>query len=217
MAPPVVLPDLQTLTVDAAAALAFLLAGNARFVANHPLDPHHDSLYRQQLTQAQHPFAMILGCVDSRVIPELLFDCGFGDLLVIRTAGHAIDEVTVGSIEFGADVLEIPLLVVLGHEHCGAVKATINMLDQQQTAPDRIAVLVDHLRPAVAEIDIHDPNRLDAAIRANVLHTVVELQQIPLLAQREDAGLLRIVGAYYSLVSGVVELLTTPHDYVKRN
>ncbi len=209
MAPPV-LPDLQTLTVDAAAALAFLLAGNARFVANHPLDPHHDSLYRQQLTQGQHPFAMILGCVDSRVIPELLFDCGFGDLLVIRTAGHAVDEVTVGSIEFGADVLEIPLLVVLGHAQCGAVKATINMLDQHQIAPDRIAVLVDHLRPAVDEIDIHDPDRLDAAIRANVVHTVAELQQIPLLAQREQAGLLRIVGAYYSLVSGAVELLTTP-------
>lgn len=212
MAPPVVLPDLQTLTVDAAAALAYLLAGNARFVANLPLEPHHDSLYRQQLTQGQHPFAMILGCVDSRVIPELLFDCGFGDLLVIRTAGHAIDEVTVGSIEFGADVLEIPLLVVLGHEYCGAVRATINMLDQHQTAPDRIAVLVEHLRPAVAEIDINAPDRLDAAVRANVVHTVTELQQIPLLAQREQAGLLRIVGAYYSLVSGAVELLTTPLD-----
>src|SRR5512144_1963951 len=127
-----------------------LIEGNRRFVDNRPaLDasPHR----RIEVAQGQKPFAIILGCVDSRVPPELVFDQGMGNLFVIRTAGEVLDQAALGSLEFGVEELHIPLLVVLGHERCGAVKAAIEILDGQGKAEADIDYLVQALAPAVEE------------------------------------------------------------------
>jgi carbonic anhydrase len=106
-----------------------LLQGNRRFLTGRPEHPRQDAAKRAELTIGQRPYALVLGCSDSRVAPEIVFDQGLGDLLVVRTAGHVVDSSVLGSVEFGLGVLGIPLVVVLGHNRCGAVRATVEALD----------------------------------------------------------------------------------------
>jgi carbonic anhydrase len=116
---------LEPAGLDAAAAWGLLAAGNARYVAHRERHPDADPRRRAQVAGGQHPYAIVLGCVDSRVPPEIVFDVGLGDLLVVRTAGHVLDESVLGSIAFGVAELGVPLVLVLGHERCGAVTAAV--------------------------------------------------------------------------------------------
>ena len=139
--------------------------------------------------------------------PELVFDRGLGDLFVIRTAGHVIDEAVLGSLEFGVAELQIPLLMVLGHAKCGAVKATIEAVEQNAEAPASIGYLVDGIKPALELAAAQPGDALDNAVNANVVLTVKRLQETPILAEAVAQGQLLIVGARYNLESGSVALI----------
>ena len=126
-----------------------LVAGNNRFVAGHQQHPHESLEWRESLVNGQHPFAVILGCADSRVSPELVFDEGLGDLFVIRSAGEVLDTAVIGSIEYAVEHLSVPLVVVLGHESCGAVGATIDVVQNGAEVSGDISTLVRSVEPAV--------------------------------------------------------------------
>lgn len=132
----------------APAALAELLDGNRRYATDHSRHPDESRRLRRQLAVAQHPFAVIVGCIDSRVPPELVFDQGLGDLLCIRTAGEVLDEAVLASVQYGVEELRIPLVLVLGHERCGAVASTLAHLETGAPVPGHLALLVDEITPA---------------------------------------------------------------------
>jgi carbonic anhydrase len=188
-------------------ALAALLAGNARFRAGHPRYPHRSPARRRKLAAGQHPTAAFFGCIDSRVPDETVLDQGLGDLLTIRTAGHTLDTAALGSLEFGVHQLKIPLIMVLGHESCGAVAAAIGALEHGAAAPSAIADLVEIIRPAVeATRGISDRvSRLDAAVRRHTRQTVADLlERSRLLAAAVGAGQVGVVAARYSLKTGEI-------------
>ena len=188
-------------------ALQRLVAGNQRYALNKSI-PQNESEYRRiEVAAGQHPFAMIFSCVDSRVPPELVFDEGLGDLFVIRTAGQVIDNAVLGSLEFGIAELGIPLLMVLGHEKCGAVKATLETLEANATAPAEINYLVEAIRPAVEMVEGMEGDHLAHAVHANVELVVEQLKNSPILSDAVAQGTLQIVGAVYDLDSGLVEVL----------
>jgi carbonic anhydrase len=197
----------QAVTADQ--ALAKLKEGNARFVAGGPTHPDQTAARRTELAGGQHPFALIHACVDSRVPPEVVFDQGLGDLFVIRTAGQVLDRAVRGSIEYGVLELKIPLLVVLGHEKCGAVKATLEAVEKKAAAMGNdIDALVEGIKPAVEHAESqHSADPLDAAVRFNVANVVADLGKDVPLANAVRAGTLRIVGARYDLDTGAVEYL----------
>jgi len=134
--------------VTAHAALAELLDGNRRYATGRSRHPDESRPLRRQLAATQHPFAVVVGCIDSRVPPELVFDQGLGDLLCIRTAGEVLDEAVLASIQYGVEELRIPLVLVLGHERCGAVAATLDHLRTGAPVPGHLALLVDEIAPA---------------------------------------------------------------------
>jgi carbonic anhydrase len=185
-------------------ALQRLLEGNQRYAAAKPTYPNATADRRTQLAQGQHPFAIVFSCVDSRVPPELVFDRGLGDLFVIRTAGHTLDDAVLGSIEYGVAELGIPLILVMGHEKCGAVKATLEAVEKHTTAPDRIQALVRDITPAIELSKGQPGDALDNAVLANTLLTVDRLKTTPLLAEVLAKGGLKIVGGRYDLDSGTV-------------
>lgn len=199
--------------IPATEALARLKEGNARFVAgNTQLDPHFMRKERGQLVSGQAPFAVVLGCSDSRVPVEIVFDQGLGDLFVIRVAGNVVALSQIGSVEFAAVNFGVRLVVVLGHTQCGAVKATLDELRQPTPNPSRnLASIVDRVRPSVAgllDTELrNDPAALEAAaVRSNVRVSVGALRHgSEILENLIDTDGLMIVGAEYSLESGQVE------------
>lgn len=199
--------DTQKLT--AAEALARLQAGNARFVGGQPTYPDQTSSRRSALAAGQHPFAQVLSCADSRVPPELVFDQGLGDLFITRSAGQVVDRAVLGTIQFGVAEFGIPLLVVLGHQKCGAVKATMEALEKHSAASGTdVDALVAAIRPAVEKAEAAKPaSVLDAAIANNVANVVSQLTAAAVLAPAVKAGKLQIVGAVYSLDTGSVTVL----------
>ncbi|MCC7219210.1 MAG: twin-arginine translocation signal domain-containing protein [Candidatus Contendobacter sp.] len=213
----------ETVPASPQDALQRLLNGNQRFVANRLLEPNHSPERRAEISKSQQPFATIFGCVDSRVPPEIIFDQGLGDLFVIRTAGQVIDEAVLGSIEFGSLELKIPLILVLGHERCGAVKASIEALEHGGEAhgkgksrgkakpsaePGEIGYLVKGIKPAIDKARAWGMGDLaENAMRANVLLTMSQLKKSPVLAAALESGQLKIVGGRYDLDSGLVEVL----------
>ena len=212
----------ETMPASPQEALQRLMDGNQRFVANRLLEPNHSPERRSEIAKGQQPFATILGCVDSRVPPEIVFDRGLGDLFVIRTAGQVIDEAVLGSIEFGSLELKIPLIMVLGHERCGAVKASIEALEggggeshgkgkgkgKHSAEPGEIGYLVNSLKPAIEKAHSWGMGDLaENAMRANVSLTVARLKKSPVLGAAVESGRLRIVGGRYDLDSGLVEVL----------
>jgi carbonic anhydrase len=184
-------------------ALQKLLDGNFRF-------EHGETVaQRQAIAQKQTPFAIVFSCADSRVPPEIVFNQSLGDLFTIRTAGHVIDNATLGSIEYGVADLSIPLLVVLGHERCGAVKATIEAIDHHTAVPGSIQALVDYVRPSVLKAQGQGNVRLASAIRNNVIYTVNALSsRSKIISDAVNAGKLTIVGADYDLDAGTVRMIT---------
>lgn len=187
--------------VPPAEALARLQAGNGRFVADAPAHPHSGAARREETAAGQQPFAVILGCADSRTGPELIFDQGIGDLFVVRLAGNLADDAALGSIEFAVAKLGARLIVVLGHEKCGAVAAAV----QGGAAPGHIGALVTAIEPAVKKNAGQPGDALENAIRENVLAQVEKLKTgSDLLAPMLRDGSLRVVGARYDLKSGKV-------------
>jgi carbonic anhydrase len=189
-------------------AMAQLVAGNARFERSTLRHGHQTKTWWHTLANAQHPFAVVFSCADSRVSPEVVFDQGLGDLFVIRNAGHVADEAEVASIEYAVAHLGVPLVVVLGHERCGAVQATIAAGASGAASEGHIARLVDAIRPAVTSVKGMAGDQIDLVVRANVELTVTALKESkPLLADLVAADKLRIVGARYDLDTGHVDFL----------
>jgi carbonic anhydrase len=190
-------------------ALARLKAGNMRFSGGGVRHPDESKARRSDLATGQKPFALILSCVDSRVPPELVFDQGLGDLFVARSAGQVLDHAVRGSVEYGIAELKIPLLVVLGHEKCGAVKATVEATEKNSPPMGNdIDALVTAIKPAVEMAEEEKaPDPLDAAVRYNVANIVTKLGTDSVIAAAVSGGKLKVVGARYGLATGVVEFL----------
>jgi len=199
---------------SAADALARLREGNRRFVAGHPTTPPLSSFERRALAADQAPFAIILGCSDSRVPAELVFDQGFGDLFVIRVAGNIVAPSQVGSVEFAASKFGTKLVVVMGHSGCGAITAAVEeILDGATTESRNLRSIVDRVRPSVQSViagwrDVDRTTLIREAVRANVRASVDHLRHGSELLETliQNDGLV-IVGAKYSLDTGVVTFL----------
>jgi carbonic anhydrase len=187
------------------AARKRLVAGNARYVAGKPLRVDH-SARRETVAPAQMPFAIVLGCSDSRVPPEILFDQGLGDLFTVRIAGNIADDVAMGSMEYAVEHFATPLIVVLGHERCGAVAATVEAVTTGKMPPPHLASLVSAIRPAVEASKDMAGDPVANAIAMHIRRTVAHLAASgPVLAAAAAAGRLAILGAEYRLASGRVE------------
>ena len=196
---------------DPAAAFTILTDGNARFVDGQAERPHQDSKHRAGIAAAQHPVAVVLGCADSRVAPEIVFDQGLGDLFVVRTAGHVVDSAVLGSIEYGVDVLDIPLIAVLGHECCGAVTATVAAADGGAEPLGAIGDVIEQTMPSIVTGRRHGHNEVADFVRWHVHETVGQLMsRSTMITDRVAAETLGIVGLTYRLSDGHTEL----HDHV---
>ena len=191
-----------------------LRAGNARFVAGTPLHPRQDVERRTELAGQQRPLVAIFGCSDSRLSAEIIFDVGLGDAFVVRNAGQVISDSVLGSLEYAVSVLGVPLILVLGHDQCGAVRAAI---DSQGAEPDplpaHIASLVDRIVPAVRRVagvpqGPIEPDAIDAGFvgREHLRDTVAELlERSEVISDAIAAGTLAVVGANYRLLEGRAE------------
>ena len=199
-------PSGPDLTPDA--ALTLLKEGNRRFVDGKTVRPHQtDAERRAALAHAQRPFCVLVGCSDSRVSPELLFGRGLGDLFIVRNAGNSVDLAAMGSIEYGVAVLGAPLVVVLGHERCGAVQAAVDVVEHDKDFPGSIGQMIEPILPAVLRAKREgDHDLLDRAVRHNVSRIVERLRTTEqMLQEPQRTGRLKIVGARYDLDDGVVE------------
>ena len=192
--------------VGADEALSRLLNGDKRFVAGKSEEPTGAALVerRHALAKDQKPFAVILGCSDSRVPPELIFDVTLGDIFVVRTAGEVVDAIVLGSLEYAIEHLGTKLIVVLGHERCGAVTAAVSGATDTGDIPD----VLKAISPAVEETKGQSGDAIENAVRANARDIAKRLQSSgPIIAPRVQSGEVKIVAAYYSLDTGQVELL----------
>jgi carbonic anhydrase len=181
-----------------------LIDGNKRYVDAKPSHPNQTAQHRTEVAKGQHPFAAIVSCADSRVPPEILFDQGLGDLFVIRLAGNILDDSALGSLEYAVEHLGVKYIMVLGHERCGAVEATLKGGD----APGHIGSLVKAIQPAVEKAKNQPGDPLDNAVRANVTMVVQQVKSSePILEGRVKKGDLTVVGARYDLDDGVVAIL----------
>ncbi|MFJ2188868.1 carbonic anhydrase [Kitasatospora sp. NPDC087861] len=184
-------------------AMRVLMEGNARFVAGSPEHPNQDAGHRAALAPAQRPFAVLFGCSDSRLAAEIIFDRGLGDLFVVRTAGHVTGAEALGSIEYGVSVLECPLVVVLGHDSCGAVGAAIAALDQGRLPGGFVRDVVERVTPSVVSAraaGIEDP---DGIVDEHIRQTVdLLLERSQLLAAKVAEGAVGVVGLSYRLRDG---------------
>lgn len=191
-------------------ALERMKKGNADFLADNIRVGSGDHNRRLQIARGQNPFAVLVGCSDSRVSPELLFGAALGELFIVRNAGNTVDTVALGSIQYGVLVLGAPLVVVLGHERCGAVEAAMKVVKGDAAFPGSIGQMIEPIIPAVlraARSGEHEGEALfDASVRENVRRTVERLRNSePSLIEPLSAGKLRIVGATYDLDDGNVD------------
>lgn len=190
-------------------ALTRLMAGNARYVSNKP-NPADFTSTRAALALGQNPYASILSCADSRISPELCFDADRGDLFVTRVAGNYVTPAILASLEYGAAVLQSPLIMVLGHTSCGAINAAIKAVKKDEDFPGHIQQLTTDLSPAVTAAMKSKPASLElAAVRENVLINVSKLRNAtPILRRRVQNNQLKVVGGVYHLDTGRVEIIT---------
>lgn len=187
-------------------ALHELLAGNDRFVTGTRVHPHQDAEHRTALAEAQQPFAVVFGCSDSRLAAEIIFDRGLGDLFVVRTAGHVVGPEVSASIEYGVLVLGAPLLIVLGHDSCGAVRAAHEAVSGISAPREGLRPIVDRIRPSLEPWT----DDLDAVSTTHVRSTVYELCRSG-IQDAVQAGRCAIVGMTYRLAEGRVTVVT-PYD-----
>ncbi len=189
-------------------ALALLQEGNRRFVEDRPVGANLSRRRRLEIAQSQAPFAVLVSCSDSRVGPEQLFGRGLGELFIVRNAGNtASSNEAMGSIEYGVAVLGAPLVVVLGHQRCGAVAAATQVVQQNASFPGRIGRMVEPIIPAALSARAQPGDWVENAVRANVRRAVEYLRTAadPILLEPQRTGRVRIVGANYSLDSGRVD------------
>lgn len=195
--------------LTATEALQRLREGNHRFVENRATHPRGDGARRDELVSGQKPYCIVLGCADSRVAPELVFDEGLGDLFVVRVAGNFADDAVLGSIEYAVAHLGVNLVVVLGHQSCGAVNAALANVDAEgPVTHDHIDALINAIRPSVLEArDSGEDDLLMRSIHQNAKNVASAISQSePTLRSFGDAGL-QVVPAYYSLEDGSVRFL----------
>lgn len=185
-------------------ALAKLMEGNQRFVSRRRINPNQDTVRLDELQDGQAPFAAILSCSDSRIVPEIAFDQGIGDLFVVRVAGNVAGIEEIASEEYAVGVLKSSILVVLGHEKCGAVDAAI----KGGELPGVIETFLFSIQPAVLSSEVEPGDRLTNAVKANVRLQVQTLNRSSVIASAVNAGKLKVVGAYYNLKTGEVSLLS---------
>lgn len=195
---------------DAGEALARLKKGNQRFMDDKPLHGRQKSSWRSLLVETQKPFATVLGCSDSRVPPELVFDVGFGELFTIRLAGNIIARDVIGSLQYAARHLHTPLVVVLGHEGCGAVTATVEEMLHKPTEPEYIGALIQLIKPGLGELDLKlgRDALLRAAVEANVRWSMRQLATLPEGERALREGRVALVGGVYELATGRVRFLS---------
>ncbi|HZC92763.1 MAG TPA: carbonic anhydrase [Mycobacterium sp.] len=194
-------------TSNPIAAWKSLKEGNERFVAGQPEHPSQSVEHRASLTKGQKPTAALFGCGDSRVAAELIFDQGLGDMFVVRTAGHVIDSAVLGSIEFAVTALGVPLIVILGHDSCGAVKATLAALDEGALPGGYVRDVVERVAPSILLGRREGLNRPDEFETRHVIETAAQLlERSTAIAARVAAGELAVVGATYNLAEGRVVL-----------
>jgi carbonic anhydrase len=192
-------------SVAPAEAISKLKEGNGRYTSGNLQHPGQTTERRTELAKTQYPFASIVSCSDSRVPPEIVFDQGLGDLFIVRVAGNVINDEGVGSIEYSVDHLGTRLIVVLGHQRCGAVQAAKETIAAKGKAPGHIESLVTAIKPAVETTAKDD---LDATIKANVKNVVQALRSsTPILKAKVDSGEVKVIGGYYSLDTGAVTFL----------
>lgn len=192
-----------------------LLEGNKRYVDGKMTHPGQTGGRRVEVAQGQHPIAAVLSCADSRVPPEVIFDQGLGDLFVVRLAGNIADDAAIGSLEYAVDHLGVRYIVVLGHERCGAVDATLKVHEawvlnapQPPPIPGHLGTVIRAIDAAVTGVKTHAGDPLENAVDANVRAVVQKLKSAaPILKEKVDAKSLTVVGARYDLDDGVVAIL----------
>lgn len=185
-------------------ALQKLIDGNKRFVSMKPTHPNQDKNRRDEVKAGQSPFAIVVGCSDSRIPPEILFDQGIGDLFIIRLAGNIVDDTALGSVEYAADHLGTRLVVVLGHAKCGAVTAAA----KGGEAHGHIGSIIQLIAPAIERVKDQSGDLVDNAIKENarlVAKTIASSG--PILSKMVEEGRIAVFPVYYSIDTGVVELL----------
>lgn len=194
---------------DGADALLRLKEGNARFAESKTRHAHESANWRKQLVSSQKPFATILGCSDSRVPVELIFDQGFGDLFVVRVAGNVIAPDVVGSLGYAIEHLETPLVLVVGHRGCGAVTAAVQALDGKLDPLPGVNALVELITPGLPKPkpDLSLEQRIDNAVEANVLWSMKQLAKLPGAKKVLESGQVTLAGAVYDLATGRVRFL----------
>jgi carbonic anhydrase len=190
-------------------ALRRLIDGNERFVRSEARFPTVQKEILADLAKGQHPYATVLGCSDSRVPPELVFDAGFGELFIIRVAGNVISAEIMGTLQYAGTHLQTPLFVVLGHEGCGAVQAALAARHPDSSHPERIARLLDCIVPGLRGVDERLPSevQMEKAVVANVRWAMQQLHDTPEVEKRIEEGVMRLVGAIYELETGRVRFL----------
>lgn len=191
------------------AVLQRLLAGNRRFTAGRAEHPRQRPSDVRVLAQGQRPSAIVLGCADSRVSPEILFDQGVGDIFDNRVAGNIVDPLLLGSIEFALEEFSPPVLMILGHERCGAITATIDAIEHDTHPPGHIPTIIEALRPIVTPVlDTSSEDKVDAAVIANVRAQIQTLRTASeIVRTRVEAGTLTVVGARYDLDTATVTMI----------
>lgn len=189
---------------EADQALKKLIEGNKRFASLKQKHPNQGVRRRAEVSKGQKPFAVIVGCSDSRIPPEILFDQGIGDIFVIRDAGNIVDDVVLGSIEYAVDHLGTRLVVILGHSKCGAVTATV----QGGEAHGHVGSIVKAIIPAVKKAKGEKGDLIDNAIRANIgIVTKQVKSSTPVIAKLVRTGKVKVVGAHYDIDTGLVQIL----------
>ena len=190
-------------TISPTLALQELVEGNSRFVQDKRLNPHQSRLRLAEIATEQHPFASILCCADSRVPAEMIFDAGLGDLFVVRIAGNVVSPRVMGSLEYSTKILGSQLIVILGHERCGAVTAAV-----EGTVEDgEIGTFVEDIKPALARVKDLEGDRINNAVIANVQYQLEVLNKSKLLTNLVTQGKLQIVGGRYDLDTGEVTII----------
>jgi carbonic anhydrase len=199
----------QQIPISARESLKRLMEGNERFLSGNARFPTVKKEVLAFLTREQHPYATILGCSDSRVPPELIFDANFGELFVIRVAGNVLSPEVAGSMQYAGTHLKTPLFVVLGHENCGAVHAALARKFHSAVQPSRIELLIQSILPALDAVDEHaDPAaQMACAVESNVRWSMRQIAESPEGRARAAEGAYMVVGAIFEIATGRVKIL----------
>jgi carbonic anhydrase len=187
-----------------------LQEGNERFVSGNASHPNQDASRRSSLVENQHPFAVIFGCSDSRLAAEIIFDLGLGDAFVVRTAGHVLDDAVLGSLEYSVSVLGVPLIVVLGHDSCGAVTATKTAVETGQMPVGFMRSLVERLTPAVLTSRRNNQDSINEMVVENVKQSSQHLvDSSRVITAAVESGQASVIGLAYSLADGKAQLVSS--------